>query len=77
MQNKLCIVLFFISFFTFAQNTHIENQYNTLTNLFTGDYSSQLSVKEAKNDKNNLGVGAAAGLGELIVLNGKYYVSNP
>ena len=76
MQKKLCVALFFISFFSFAKSTHIENQYNTLTNLFTGDYSSQLSVKEAKKDKNNLGVGAAAGLGELIVLNGKYYVAD-
>ena len=31
---------------------------------------------EAQKDKNNLGVGAAAGLGELIVLNGKYYVAD-
>ncbi|WHN66040.1 acetolactate decarboxylase [Cysteiniphilum sp. QT6929] len=51
-------------------------QYGTITALMSGNYHSVINVKSAKASGNDFGLGAGAGLGEVIVLDGKYYLAN-
>ncbi|WP_440682977.1 acetolactate decarboxylase [Cysteiniphilum halobium] len=51
-------------------------QYGTITALMSGNYHAVISVKSAKALGNDFGVGAGEGLGEVIVLDGKYYLAN-
>lgn len=59
-----------------TNGSQYEFQYNTITSLMSGNYNSVITVGEAKQ-KVNFGLGALKNLGELIVLNGKYYEANP
>ena len=76
LKQLFCSSLLFVSFLSFSENLNIENQYNTLDNMFSGDYSTQLTVNEAMKQNNNFGIGLAKELGELIVIDNKYYVAD-
>ncbi len=55
-----------------SDGSDVEFQYNTITSLMSGNYNTVVTVGEAK-EKVNFGLGALKNLGELMVLNGKYY----
>lgn len=76
LKQLFCSSLLFVSFLSFSENLNIENQYNTLDNMFSGYFSTQLTVNEAMKKNNNFGLGLAKELGELIVIDNKYYVAD-
>ncbi len=54
-----------------------EYQYGTISALLAGDYQQKVSVEQAKDDGNNFGVGAGIGLGEVVAVNGEYFIADP
>jgi acetolactate decarboxylase len=53
-----------------------EYQYGTITALMGGDYSVKASVSEVKKH-NDFGLGAGVGIGEVIAVNGDFYLADP
>jgi acetolactate decarboxylase len=75
-MKKLCMA-FMLSYGTLYANTNLIYQYSTPDYLLRGQYGPVVSVKDAKQDGINFGIGAGVGLGELIINNGNYYLTDP
>ena len=69
----VCGVLFITDI---ASADGIEYQINTSPSLIAGHFQAVTDVKDISKFV-TFGVGAAVGLGEVIVLNGKFYLAGP
>lgn len=75
-MKKLCGTLLLISGLAYA-DPGIIYQYSIPDYLLRGQYGPVVSEGEAKTNKISLGIGAGIGLGELIIVNGKYFLAGP
>lgn len=75
-MRKLCGFVALLANIAYADPGLIY-QYSTPDYLLRGQYGPVVSVKEAKANGINLGIGAGVGLGELIVVGGKYFLADP
>ena len=75
-MKKLCGAMLVMSGLVYGQ-PGIVYQYSIPDFLLRGQYGPVVSVAAAKANGISLGIGAGVGLGELIVVNGQYFLADP
>jgi len=67
-----------ISILAFATaNASVLNEYGLLDDIAYGQYGKLVTVSQVRANHNNFGIGAGVGLGELIILDGTFYLTDP
>ncbi|WP_192483932.1 MULTISPECIES: acetolactate decarboxylase [Cysteiniphilum] len=52
-------------------------QYGTISALLAGDYREKVDLSTTKAHDNTFAIGAGVGLGEVVAINGVYYIADP
>lgn len=75
-MRKIYAILLLCFSFAFA-DSGVVYQHSIPAYLLRGQYGAVVTVKQAKQEGVNLGIGAGVNLGELIVVDGKFYLADP